>query len=86
MNHTKVSVWRKTKVIVAYVGNPIYDGFFRNEFVPVTFIDEYGKVIKNSLFAGHVKRLPMLQEGNTVELVYEIGTDWIKSIDGERWN
>lgn len=86
MANTQVKVWRKAKVIVTYVGEPQYDTFWRNDFIPVSFIDKNGTVIKNSLFAGHIKRLPMLKEGNKVELVYEAGTGWIKSIDGERWN
>lgn len=84
MNNIKVQ--RKAKVIVTFVGLPTYDDFFRGDFIPVNFIDEQGNVISGSLFANHINRLPMLKVGNTVELVYEVGTHYIKSIDGERWN
>lgn len=84
MNNVKV--WRKAKVVVTFVGLPAYDNFFKGDFIPVSFIDEQGNVISSSLFANHINRLPMLKVGNTVELVYEVGTHWIKSIDGERWN
>lgn len=84
--NNNVTVWRKVKMVVAHVGAPEFDRFFGNEFIPVKFVEADGTVFANTLFAGHKSRLPMLKEGNTVELVYATDTGWIKSIDGERWN
>ena len=86
MKESTINVWRKVKAIVAHVGDPEYDTFWRNSFVPVKFIDQDGNVIKNQLFAGHMDRLTMLEEGTQVDLVYDTVTKWIKSINGERWN
>lgn len=81
-----VKVYRKAQFIVAHVGAPEFDSFFSNEFISVKFVEADGTVFANHLFVGHKSRLPMLKEGNTVELVYDTDTGWIKSIDGERWN
>lgn len=83
-----VKVYRTAKFIVAHVGEPVRDNFFRNDFREVKFIDvSNGEVFKNSLFDGHYSRLAEdLKDGNTVEITYEAGTGWIKSLNGKRWN
>ena len=82
-----IDVKRTVDVVVAHVGEPTLDTFYNNEFVEVKFVEMgNSNVIRNSLFAGHLNRLPMLKEGKVVTITYIVGTGWIESINGERWN
>lgn len=83
-----IKVYRTAKFIVAHVGEPKRDDFFRNDFRAVKFVDvSNGEIFNNSLFNGHYDRLKNdLKEGATVEITYEAGTGWIKSLNGQRWN
>jgi len=84
----KIKVYRTAKFVVAHVGEPVRDDFFRNDFRAVKLVDiSTGKIFTNSLFDGHYDRLKNdLAEGNTVEIVYETDMGWIKSLNGQRWN
>lgn len=83
-----VKVYRKAAFTVAHVGEPVKDTFFNNEFRAVKFVDQAtAELFTNSLFAGHYDRLAAdLVEGSTAQVEYEVGTGWIKSINGKRWN
>ena len=83
-----VKVYRKAAFTVAHVAEPVKDTFFNNEFRTVKFVDQAtSELFTNTLFAGHYDRLAAdLVEGNTVVLEYEVGTNWIKSINGKVWN
>lgn len=84
-----VHVYRKAKFIVVNVGEPKADAFWNgSKFREVKFV-EVGttKVFKNSLFEGHYSRLAStLEEGNIVEVEYQTGSGWIRSINGKGWN
>lgn len=83
-----VKVYRTAKFTVAHVSEPARDSFFNNDFRTVKFVDQStSELFTNTLFAGHYDRLASdLTEGSTVEIVYEVGTNWIKSLNGKRWN
>lgn len=83
-----VKVYRTAKFTVAHVGEPVRDSFFSNDFRTVKFVDQSdSKLMTNFLMDGHYGRLAEdLTEGATVEIVYEVGSNWIKSLNGKRWN
>lgn len=83
-----VKVYRTAKFTVAHVSEPARDSFFNNDFRTVKFVDQStSELFTNTLFAGHYDRLASdLIEGGTVELQYEVGSNWIKAINGKRWN
>lgn len=84
-----VHVYRKAKFVVVHVGEPVADSFFGgSEFRTVKFV-EVGtdRVFTNPLYEGHYARLAdTLTEGNVVEIHYQTGDNWIRSVNGERWN
>jgi len=84
-----VKVWREHKAVVAHIGKPEFDNFFRNEFVPVTFMLDNGQLFKNSIFHGRQYEALVangtLVEGKTVTVKYD-DMGWIKDINGQRWN
>jgi hypothetical protein len=83
-----VKVYRTAKFTVAHVGEPVREKFFNNDFRTVKFVDQSnGRLFTNPLLADHFGRLAYdLSAGATVEIVYEVGTGWIKSVNGKRWN
>ena len=84
-----VLVYRKAKFVVVNVGEPKADSFFGgSEFREVKFVEVgTANVFKNSLFEGHYPRLTStLAEGNVVEVEYQVGSGWIRSINGKGWN
>lgn len=83
-----VTVYRKALFTVAHIGEAVEGGFGSSKFHVVKFVDQAsGKLFENSLYEGHMDRLAdTLVEGATVELEYAIGSGWIKSINGKRWN
>lgn len=84
-----VDVYRKARFVVVHVGEPVADSFFGgNEFREVKFV-EVGtdKVFTNTLFNGHYDRLAeTLATGNVVEIEYQLRNNWIRSVNGKRWN
>lgn len=83
-----VKVYRTAKFTVAHVSEPARDSFFNNDFRTVKFVDQSNsQLMTNFLMDGHYGRLAAdLTEGGTVEIVYEVGSNWIKSLNGKRWN
>lgn len=85
-----VTVYRKAKFVVVHVGEPAPTNFFgkQSEFRDVKFVElGTSKVFENSLYDGHYARLAdTLATGNTVEIEYEVGSHWIKSVNNQRWN
>ena len=83
-----VKVYRKAAFTVAHVGEPVKDTFFNSEFRTVKFVDQAtSELFTNSLYASHYDGLAQdLTEGSTAIVEYEVGTGWIKSINGKRWN
>lgn len=83
-----VKVYRKAKFVAVHVDEPKKDTMFNNYFREVKFV-ELGtdKVFVNTLFDGHYTRLQeTLTTGNIVEIEYEVDTNWIRSVNGKRWN
>ena len=83
-----VKVYRTAKFTVAHVGEPVREKFFNNDFRTFKFVDQSNsKLFTNSLLDAHYGRLAAeVYEGATVEIEYEVGTGWIKSVNGKRWN
>ena len=84
-----IEVYRRAKFVVVNVDEPKPDSFWNgNEFREVKFVElGTSRVFKNTLFNGHYSRLEStLAEGNVVDIEYQIGTGWIRSINGKEWN
>lgn len=83
-----IKVYRKAIFTVVHVGEEVTDSFFKTEFREVKFVDQAnGNIMINTLYAGHYPKLESeLQVGEAVSLEYEVGSNWIKSINGKRWN
>lgn len=83
-----VKVYRKAAFTVAHVGEPVKDSLFNAEFRTIKFVDQStGELFTNTLYFGHYDRLAEdLVEGSTVVIEYEVGMNWIKSLNGKRWN
>lgn len=83
-----VKVYRKAQFMVAHVSEPVYDASWRNHFRHVKFVEVGStELFTNTLFEGHYDRLAeTLTDGKIVEIEYEVGTNWIRSINGKRWN
>lgn len=83
-----VEVYRTAKFTVAHVGEPKRDSFFSNDFRTVKLVDQSNSQLMTSfLMDCHYGRLVSdLVEGGTIELQYEVGSNWIKAINGKRWN
>lgn len=86
-----IAVHRQAKFVISFISDPQYDAVFRNNFRSVAFVDlQTNKVFTNSIFDGKVCHQLMsdgtLKTGNIVTLDYEVGTGWIKTIDGKDWH
>ena len=83
-----VTVYRKALFTVAHIGEAVEGGFGSSKFHEVKFVDQAdGRLFTNSLYEGHMARLAEeFVEGATVQLEYAVGSGWIKSINGKRWN
>lgn len=84
-----VHVYRKAKFVVVHVGEPVTDTYFNSsQFRTVKFVEVGStEVFTNQLYDGHYSRLAeTLTEGNIVEIDYQVGDNWIRTIDGKRWN
>ena len=88
--NNNVKVFKVENVLIAHVGEPVIDKGFNQPFRTVKFVRPNGTIMTNSIFDGRVFReladAGILVEGKTVELRYELGSGWIKSIDGKEWH
>lgn len=85
-----VKVYRKAQFVVAHIGEPEATNFFgsQSKFRETRFVEVgTGHLFTNSLYDGHYDRLAdTLTDGNIIEVEYEVGSNWIRSVNGQRWN
>lgn len=86
-----IKVRRTATFILVGIGEPVYDGYFRNYFRSVGFVDlDTGDFIEHPIFDGRryqeLVEQGVLVKGNKVRLTYDTGMKAIEKISGLSWH
>lgn len=86
-----IKVRRTATFIIAGISEPVYDGYFRNYFRSVGFVDLHsGDFIEHPIFDGRryaeLVNEGVLAKGNKVRVTYDTAMKAIEKINGMSWH